>query len=164
MGWAVRAKEMEMGRGFMTSRRDLVARLAQVAQHVAGAAGVSLIVTWADEDEEAQMMNGDTHSSSCYGETSVGRPIASLGIEDAQRIALAHLDEAARMLTGQGAAIRDQMVKRAAAGDNGGGHPITELPESAGGGDCTPPAPEEPPKKDEDPPLVHPAPEERDDE
>ncbi len=101
-----------MGKGFMTSRRELVGRMAQAVQHVAGCAAVSVIVTWVDEDEKTQTMKGDTTSANCYGETSGGLPIVSLAPVEAQHIATAHLDEASKMMARQAQAIREFVLPK----------------------------------------------------
>ena len=97
-----------MGKAFVSTRKELANRLARVIQYVAGAVACSLTLTWADENNDT--IEGDTLTTTVYGETSKGKPLGSLPGDLPQMVALGHLREVANQGLNQAHRLEEQVA------------------------------------------------------
>jgi len=102
-----------MGRAVILSRKEVTERLARTAQYMAGAAVVTVSMTWADETDT--QIAAQTHTATAYGETSSGKPLGSLPGEVPAHIAVGHLNETSQHSADQAKSIADAVDAALAA-------------------------------------------------
>lgn len=98
-----------MGKALILSRKEVTERLARTAQYMAGAAVVTVGITWVDEG--ATEATAASYVNTAYGETSSGRPLGSLPGSTAAQVASAHLLEVGKLVMGQADEIQAAVAK-----------------------------------------------------
>lgn len=78
---------------------------ARAIQFLTGAASVTVAITWCDDGPNENSLESATHTATCWGNTSSGKPIGSLPGDAAPRIALGHLAEVGKAVVSQGESI-----------------------------------------------------------